>query len=73
MLYYAKKAIEDDEYQPDNTPLYKKVLCGNNPLGDWHYLFWKDLDCVCCSFYRGLVLGITYSFIFAVILKLTSG
>ena len=28
---------------------------------------------VCCSFYRGLVLGITYSFIFAVILKLTSG
>ena len=62
MLYYAKKAIEDDEYQPDNTPLYKKVLCGNNPLGDWHYLFWKDIECSdgfcsCCRFYQGMLFS----------------
>ena len=61
MLYYAKKAIEDDEYQPDNTPLYKKVLCGNHPFGDFHYRFWKDVGCDCCSFFRGIVVGCVYS------------
>lgn len=70
MLHYAKEGIENNEYHQEEVPLYKKVLCGNNPLGDWHYRFWKDTTCQCCGFYRGMLTGFIYSVLIAGILKL---
>lgn len=55
----------EESIYPNEVPTLKKVLCGNNPLGDWHYRFWKDLDCVCCAFYRGIAAGMIYSAIIA--------
>jgi hypothetical protein len=41
-----------------NVPLHKKALCGNHPFGDFFYLFWKDIDCPCCLFFRGMAVGV---------------
>ena len=66
------KDVEDTIYE-EEVPLYKKILCGNNPLGDWHYNFWKGLDCVCCAFYRGIVVGVVYSALLVLVAKMITG
>ena len=63
-------ADEETDAVYENVPLYKKILCGNNPLGDWHYRFWKDLDCTCCAFYRGIIIGMIYMGIFSMMVSL---
>lgn len=40
-------------------PKVKSALCGDNPFGNIFYPFWRDLDCVCCAFYRGMAVVLT--------------
>jgi hypothetical protein len=39
----------------EDHPWYKKALCGDNPLGNIFYPIWRDLECPCCSFWRGFL------------------
>lgn len=48
----------NDDMIEEQVPLYKKILCGNNWFGDFFYNFYKDLDCICCAFFRGGLLAI---------------
>jgi hypothetical protein len=52
-----------DEADNDDTPvpLYKKALCGNHWFGDFFYMFWKNMTCHCCIFWRGVVVGLAMS------------
>ena len=40
------------------VPLYKKALCGDHFFGNIFYPIWGSTDCLCCSFFRGVVTGI---------------
>lgn len=55
----------ENEVDPP-VPLYKKALCGNHMFGDFFHLFWRNVDCHCCLFFRGVAVGLTI----AAILKL---
>jgi hypothetical protein len=57
--------LDDFQYGPDSEPApfpveedhpwYKKLLCGDNPLGNIFYPIWRDLECPCCAFLRGFL------------------
>lgn len=42
----------------------KHPICGVHPFGNFYYLLYGDLDCTCCAFTRGLIIGILIMFIF---------
>lgn len=46
-----------DRPQEPEIPLYKRVLCGDNWFGNIFYPFWRGMDCPCCSFFRGALVG----------------
>lgn len=44
----------------DDSPFWdtmKSVLCADTKFSNILYLFWGDLDCPCCAFIRGVILG----------------
>lgn len=53
---------EITQYEPEDgdssVPTYKKVLCGDNLLGNIFYPLWRDVGCDCCSYFRGVVTGV---------------
>jgi hypothetical protein len=52
---------QEADYEPDaveEVPLYKKALCGNHWFGDFFYMFWKNMTCHCCIFFRGVAVGL---------------
>jgi hypothetical protein len=51
---YIKK--EENELE-ESIPMYKKILCGDNLFGNIFYPFWRGIDCPCCTFFRGMVVG----------------
>lgn len=63
--------VYSDEIQEyyDNSEFWDKVkhyLCSEEShFANVMYLFWGDLDCPCCAFYRGVIFGVL---LFAVVL-----
>jgi len=60
MGYDSPYVMTQKIYVPDvepEVPIYKRVLCGDNPFGNIFYPLWRDLDCVCCAMWRGIIVG----------------
>lgn len=44
----------------DNSLFWRQIkhpICGVHPFGNFYYLLYGDLDCTCCAFTRGLIIG----------------
>ncbi len=50
-----KKLLDEENKMKDN--IVKRALCYDNWFGNIFYPLWRDLDCVCCAMWRGVVLG----------------
>lgn len=37
--------------------LFKPILCGNNPIGNFFYPLWRNIDCDCCAFFKGFTIS----------------
>lgn len=48
----AKKTSNEKFWEAVKVP-----LCGDNFTGNLLYWLWKDLECVCCATYRGILFG----------------
>jgi len=46
----------------------KTYMCGNNFTGNLFYWAWKNVDCTCCAFFRGMVIGNILTVIIALVL-----
>lgn len=58
--FTSEYELIETTYKPDvepEVPIYKRVLCGDNLFGNIFYPMWRDLDCVCCAMWRGIIVG----------------
>jgi len=46
----------------------KPAMCHDNFTGNLFYWAWKDLDCTCCAFFRGMLMGIVATAVIALVI-----
>lgn len=64
--------FEYPEDMYENSPFWDKVksiMCADTKFSNIFYLLWGDLNCPCCAFFRGLILGGTLTAIGAYIVS----
>ena len=65
MLKFIRDVLRGDFEYPegiyDESPFWdwvKSFMCRGNWIANIAYLFWGDLECPCCAWWRGVFMGI---------------